>query len=83
MEAPYTLGVVPPLGLKASSFRSLSGKVHGQLESELEGALAVHASSPMDVRVLTLSTICTVFCYIVYTFIQPTAVQASVYITTE
>ena len=42
----YPLGVVPPLWLKASSYRSLSGKVHGQLESELEGA--------MDVRVLTL-----------------------------
>ena len=79
----YPLGVVPPLGLKASSYRSLSGKVHGQLESALEGALAQNTSSPMDVRVLTLSTICTVFCNIVYTFIQPTAAQATVYITTE
>ena len=43
--------MVPPLWLKASSYRSLSGKVHGQLESALEGALAQHASSPTDVRV--------------------------------
>ena len=40
----YPLGVVPPLWLKTSSFRSLSGKIHGQLERELEGALAMHAS---------------------------------------
>ena len=50
----YPLGVVPPLWLKASSYRSLSGKVHGQLERELEGALDVHASSPTDMRVLIL-----------------------------
>ena len=50
----YPLGVVPPLWPKASSYRSLPNKVHGQLESALEGALARHASSPMDVRVLTL-----------------------------
>ena len=50
----YPLEVVPLLWLRTSSFRSLSGKAHGQLESELEGALAVHASSSTDVRVLTL-----------------------------
>ena len=81
-EVPYTPGVVPQLWLKASSYRSLAGKVHGQLESALEGTLARQASSPMDVRVLTLSAICTVSSYIVYTFIQPTAAQAIVYITT-
>ena len=42
----YPLGVVPSLWLKASSYRSLSGKVHRQLESQLEGALARHTFSP-------------------------------------
>ena len=53
----YPLGVIPPLWPKASSYRSLSGKVHGQLGSVLEGALTRHASSLMDVRVLTLTII--------------------------
>ena len=51
----YPLGVVPPLCLKANSYRSLPGNVHGQLERALEGALAQHASSSIDVRVLTLN----------------------------
>ena len=51
----YPLGVVPPLWLKASTYGSLSAKVHGQLESALEGALARHISSPMNVGVTTLN----------------------------
>ena len=40
----YPLGVVPLLWPKASSYRSLPNKVHRQLESALDRALAQHAS---------------------------------------